>query len=120
MNRIIVLDTETTGLPGDPSLPYTSVDNWPRLVQLAWQCYTADGTLLSEESHIGPFFSLVIGKKENLIEIHGREGWPLVEFKQLPPSKFYFDYIVKRGCPEQFEQILAYVEKSNVILWGNQ
>lgn len=33
---IIVFDTETTGVPKNYKAPLTDVDNWPRLVQLAW------------------------------------------------------------------------------------
>ena len=34
--RILFFDTETTGLPKDYKAPYTNLDNWPRIVQLAW------------------------------------------------------------------------------------
>ena len=32
----LFFDTETTGLPRRWNAPVTDVDNWPRLVQLAW------------------------------------------------------------------------------------
>ena len=35
----LIFDTETTGLPRDYSAPITQLDNWPRLVQLAWQLH---------------------------------------------------------------------------------
>ncbi len=34
--RILFFDTETTGLPVDYKAPYTHLDNWPRVVQIAW------------------------------------------------------------------------------------
>ena len=37
--RFVFFDTETTGLPLDNNAPYTDIDNWPRLVQLAWIIY---------------------------------------------------------------------------------
>lgn len=33
---ILVFDTETTGKPIDYDASHTDVDNWPRLVQIAW------------------------------------------------------------------------------------
>ena len=33
---ILFLDTETTGLPKNYKAPCTDVDNWPRILQLAW------------------------------------------------------------------------------------
>lgn len=34
--KYLFIDTETTGLPKEYDAPYTDIDNWPRLVQLAW------------------------------------------------------------------------------------
>ena len=48
----IVFDTETTGLPRDYNAPMSDVDNWPRLVQLAWQLHDARGKLLSNHNYI--------------------------------------------------------------------
>ncbi|MFT6851725.1 MAG: DNA polymerase-3 subunit alpha [Cyclobacteriaceae bacterium] len=48
----LIFDTETTGLPHSKSAPLTDFDNWPRLVQLAWQLHDAHGNLLSNGSHI--------------------------------------------------------------------
>lgn len=35
----LFFDTETTGLPKKWNAPVTDLDNWPRLVQLAWLLY---------------------------------------------------------------------------------
>jgi len=35
----LVIDCETTGLPKDRNAPVRDVDNWPRVVQLAWALY---------------------------------------------------------------------------------
>lgn len=35
----LFFDTETTGLPKNWNAPLTDLDNWPRLVQLAWLQY---------------------------------------------------------------------------------
>ena len=48
----IIFDTETTGLPRNYDAPITDLDNWPRLVQLAWQLHDEKGKLLSNQSFI--------------------------------------------------------------------
>src|SRR5215475_11421885 len=48
----LIFDTETTGVPHNKSAPITDLDNWPRLVQLAWQLHDANGKLLSRHNYI--------------------------------------------------------------------
>ncbi|WP_291780903.1 DNA polymerase III subunit alpha [Cecembia sp.] len=48
----IVFDTETTGLPRNYNAPMEDLDNWPRLVQLAWQLHDAKGNLISNNNYI--------------------------------------------------------------------
>jgi len=38
----IVFDCETTGLPGNWKAPVTDLDNWPRMVQIAWARFDKD------------------------------------------------------------------------------
>ncbi len=48
----LVFDTETTGLPKKYNAPLTDYDNWPRLVQLAWQCHDIDGKFLFAKNYV--------------------------------------------------------------------
>jgi DNA polymerase-3 subunit alpha len=48
----LIFDTETTGLPRDYNAPLTDSDNWPRLVQIAWQVHDEIGNLLEVENLI--------------------------------------------------------------------
>ena len=48
----LIFDTETTGLPRSYNAPLTDFDNWPRMVQLAWQLHDAFGNLISSNSVI--------------------------------------------------------------------
>jgi len=48
----LIFDTETTGLPHNYSAPITDLDNWPRLVQIAWQLHDGHGKLIGSESFI--------------------------------------------------------------------
>ncbi|TVP44060.1 MAG: DNA polymerase III subunit alpha [Mongoliibacter sp.] len=48
----IIFDTETTGLPRNYNAPMSDVDNWPRLVQIAWQLHDERGKLISNNNFI--------------------------------------------------------------------
>jgi len=48
----LFFDTETTGLPQNWKAPVTNTANWPRLVQLAWLQYDANGTETGAGNHI--------------------------------------------------------------------
>jgi DNA polymerase-3 subunit alpha len=48
----LVFDTETTGLPSNYNAPISDSDNWPRMVQIAWQLISEKGKLLSFASYI--------------------------------------------------------------------
>ncbi|MFZ9504795.1 MAG: 3'-5' exonuclease, partial [Cyclobacteriaceae bacterium] len=43
----LIFYTETTGIPRNKTAPLTDFDNWPRLVQLAWQLHGATGKLIN-------------------------------------------------------------------------
>ena len=83
--KIVFFDTETTGLPRDYNAPSSNLDNWPRLVQLAWIVSDYEGNVLSSENHIiipngfeipsrsaaihGITTSIAKSKGENLIDV---------------------------------------------------
>ncbi|TAE17232.1 MAG: PHP domain-containing protein, partial [Bacteroidetes bacterium] len=48
----LIYDTETTGLPKNDSAPLTDADNWPRLVQIAWQLHDNAGKLIEAQNFI--------------------------------------------------------------------
>ncbi len=65
----LIFDTETTGLPRNYNAPLTDFDNWPRMVQVAWQLHDAKGNLINcnsiiikPEGYTIPF---------NAVQIHG-------------------------------------------------
>ena len=78
----LIFDTETTGLPRNYNAAITDLDNWPRMVQIAWQLHDKTGKLLNNDS--------IIIKPENYtipfnaIQIHGiTNERALTEGKQL-------------------------------------
>src|SRR6056297_2286702 len=84
----LIFDTETSGLPNDYNAPVTNSENWPRVVQIAWQLHDETGRLISAEN--------LIVKPEgcsipyNSVKIHGitteralEEGMPLNEVLAL-------------------------------------
>ncbi len=48
----LFFDTETNGLPKNWKAPVTQVNNWPRLVQIAWILYDAKGNEVDRNDHI--------------------------------------------------------------------
>ena len=50
--RLLVFDTETTGLPADWRASYTDVGNWPRLVSIAWAFLDGLGRMSGSRSYI--------------------------------------------------------------------
>ena len=80
----LIYDTETTGLPKDYNAPPTDTDNWPRMVQIAWQLHDKTGKLIENKNFIvrPDGFDIPF----NAVQIHGittekamKEGIPLAE-----------------------------------------
>jgi len=78
----LIYDTETTGLPVNDYAPLTDFENWPRLVQLAWQIHDEKGELIEVKNHIVRPEGFVIPRAAE--KVHGisteratEEGEPL-------------------------------------------
>jgi DNA polymerase-3 subunit alpha len=48
----LIFDTETTGLPKNFKAPISDFDNWPRMVQIAWQIHDEKGSLIVADNYI--------------------------------------------------------------------
>ena len=48
----LIFDTETTGLPQNFNAPLSDSDNWPRMVQIAWQLHDENGELIENQDYI--------------------------------------------------------------------
>jgi len=48
----IIFDTETTGLPKKWKAPMSDTDNWPRVVQIAWQLHDDMGRLIESKDYL--------------------------------------------------------------------
>ncbi|MCR9173162.1 MAG: DNA polymerase III subunit alpha [bacterium] len=48
----IIFDTETTGLPRDWNAPITDTDNWPRVIQIAWQLHDDMGNMIEHQDFL--------------------------------------------------------------------
>ncbi len=48
----LVFDTETTGLPQNFNAPVSDSNNWPRMVQIAWQLHDDLGNLIENQDYI--------------------------------------------------------------------
>lgn len=84
----LIFDTETTGVPHNKTAPLTDLENWPRVVQIAWQLHDAKGKLLSQANYIIRPDGFDIPFKAE--QVHGistrramEEGTPLAEVLEL-------------------------------------
>ncbi len=80
----LIFDTETTGLPVNRKAPLTDFDNWPRIVQIAWQLHDPKGKLISSQNFIVKPEGFTI--PFNAEKVHGisterasKEGHPLAK-----------------------------------------
>ena len=48
----LIFDTETTGLPQNFNAPLSDSENWPRMVQIAWQLHDENGELIENQDYI--------------------------------------------------------------------
>jgi DNA polymerase-3 subunit alpha len=48
----LIFDTETTGLPKRWDAPFTDVDNWPRVIQIAWQLHDEMGNMVDHQDYL--------------------------------------------------------------------
>ena len=50
--NFLFFDCESTGVPRDYKASYTDVDNWPRVISLAWILTDSDNNILSEHHYL--------------------------------------------------------------------
>jgi len=65
----IVFDTETTGVPLNYNAPLSDSNNWPRMVQIAWQLHDSNGKLINCKEFIATPNDYTI--PYNAVKIHG-------------------------------------------------
>ncbi len=104
----LFFDTETTGLPKNWKAPVTKLNNWPRLVQLAWAIHDAEGNELEQQDFIirPEGFRIPIGASR----VHGisteralEEGSPLMNVLEIFEQKIkQADYLVAHNM--QFDE----------------
>jgi len=101
----LVFDTETTGLPKKWKAPLNDFDNWPRMVQLAWQCHDLQGRFLFAKNHVikPDGFSI----PDEVVKVHGisneianQKGIPLKEaliefFEDVKKAKFIIGHNIE-------------------------
>lgn len=65
----LIFDTETTGLPKKWKAPVSDLNNWPRLVQIAWLQCNNSGEILSSSNYTVKPQGYII--PEEVVKIHG-------------------------------------------------
>src|SRR5436190_13719882 len=80
----LVFDTETSGLPRSWKAPSSAVDNWPRVVQVAWQSYDSNEQPCDAQCHLIRPDGFTIPKSAEQVhgistEIATQRGIPIAE-----------------------------------------
>ena len=124
----LIFDTETTGIPHNKTAPITDLDNWPRLIQLAWQLHDAQGRLMAHHNYIvkpdgfdipykaeqvhGVSTKRALEEGHDLIHVLGLFIQDLTKTNRLVGHNIEFDiniigaeFIRKQLAPEQFLNI---------------
>ena len=116
----LFFDTETTGLPKNYKAPVTNLNNWPRMIQVAWILCDNDGNRIEEESFIIKPENFIIPKEAS--NVHGistekalEEGEDLTEilikFSKLVDKA---DYIVAHNISFDEKILGAELLRKNV------
>lgn len=100
----LVFDTETTGLPKKYDAPMKDVDNWPRVIQLAWAFFDADKKLI-----------------DHRVDLIKPDGW------EVPTGKFWIENgfsqseSLEKGIPIQvaLESFIQMIEQSEYLIAHN-
>ena len=86
----LIFDTETTGLPKKWKAPLTDFENWPRMVQLAWQCHDLKGNFLFAKNHVIIPEGYTIPK--DVEEVHGIST-EIAKEKGIPLKEALTDFV---------------------------
>ena len=132
----LVFDTETTGLPKNFNAPLSDSDNWPRMVQLAWQIHDDNGELIENQDFIIkpegydiPFnVSRIHGITTAIAEEQGRDLTEVLHLFQEAMDKCQFgvgqnidfDYKIVGAefFRKQIENSLQELPKADTMIFG--
>ena len=93
----LIFDTETTGLPQRWDAPLDDFDNWPRLIQLAWQIHDDLGNLTEAKSFLIKPDGFIIPRGSE--KVHGISTERAT--KERHPIKFVLDEFIKALAKSQ-------------------
>lgn len=68
-NHFLFIDVETNGLPLSYNKPYTDIDNWPRIVQIAWIICDNKNEVITERCFIIKPIDFDI--PDSIVKVHG-------------------------------------------------
>lgn len=105
---VLILDTETTGLPASMDAPYTDTKNWPHMLSIAWQEHYEGGEVVRQSFIISPRPGVVNTQGALAInkitpELQEREGVSVREvLRKLRKAMFWAELTVAHNV--QFDK----------------
>lgn len=110
----LIYDTETTGLPKNDQAPLTDFENWPRLIQLAWQMHDETGEVVEVKNYLVKPEGFVIPRGAE--KIHGisteraeKEGKNLKEVLEIFSKSLAHAKVIV-GHNIEFDNVVMQVE----------
>ncbi|NJO90463.1 MAG: 3'-5' exonuclease [Chloroflexia bacterium] len=92
----LFFDTETTGLPRSWKAPVTDLNNWPRMIQIAWILCDNDGNRIESKDYIVKPENFVIPKDAS--RVHGISTERAInEGKDLESVLTEFNELIERS-----------------------
>ena len=92
--KILVIDCETNGLALDWGKPSSDVDNWPRIIQYAWELFDETGTTIKTASHLIKPNGWIIPDKEYFMAKGDSEP------EAVKNAKFWTDHGYETGISD--------------------
>ena len=132
----LIFDTETTGLPQNFNAPLSDSENWPRMVQIAWQLHDENGELIENQDYIIkpegydiPFNATRIhGITTKMAQEQGRDlkevleefGEVLKKTKVVAGHNINFDYKIVGAelYRKEVENVLEKIPFADTMEWG--
>ena len=117
---IFFFDTETTGLPKNWKAPINDIDNWPRIIQIAYEIYTEDGRFYKKENFIVKPIGFIIPEESTKIHKITNEfalvnGTELdIVLNQIKKDLSYCDIIVAHNLDFDFSVLACEFLRKNI------
>lgn len=108
--KIIFFDTETNGLPRNWKLPYTAVDNWPRMAELSFIVFDTGVVDIMDDPHIFVYNEKIVPN-----------GWTTPNEPFFIKHRLTTEILKKEGVPVHYalNVFIEWVNRADILVSHN-